>query len=368
VSYARREALELRRDPIRATLALLGSVILMLILGYGINMDVSNLPYAVLDRDDTTLSRDYALNIAGSPYFSERRPIMDYSELDRRMRAGELSVAIEIPPGFGRDLERGRPVALGVWVDGAMPMRAETAQGYLQGLHAQWLSDVAMQQLGARPSAGLIRIETRFRYNPDVKSVVAMVPAVIPVLLLFFPAMLTALSVVREKELGSIINFYVTPVSRLEFLLGKQAPYVILAMINYVLLLIVALVIFRVPMTGDVLAMSLGAFLYVLCSTAIGLLFSVFMRSQIAAMFATALGTMLPAIQFSGLINPVSSLGGGAALIGTLFPTTHFVTIARGVFSKGLGFADLGPELWALAAAIPILLALCTLLLKKQES
>lgn len=368
MSYARREGLELQRDPIRATLALLGSVILMLIMGYGISLDVEKLPFAVLDHDGSTTSQNYVLNLAGSRYFVERPPIANYAELDRRMRAGEVGVALEIPPNFARDLRRGVPVQIGVWLDGAMPTRAETIEGYIVAMHAQWLSDMAAQNFGYRPAAGLINIELRYRYNPDVKSLVAIAPAVVPILLLLFPAILTALSVVREKELGSIINFYVTPITRLEFLLGKQVPYVLLAMVNYVLLVIVAVAIFRVPITGNILAMTLGAFLYTLTSTAIGLLFSIFMRSQIAAMFATAIGTILPAVQFSGLINPVSSLEGPGKLIGAIFPATHFVTICRGVFSKGLGFADLVGQLLALAVTFPILLATCVVLLRKQEN
>ena len=368
MSYARREALELKRDPIRATLALLGSVLLMFIMGYGIGMDVENLPFAVLDRDATTTSENYALNLAGSRYFIERPQISDYAQLDRRMRSGELSLAIEIPPNFARDIRRGTPVQIGVWMDGAMPQRAETVQGYIQAMHAQWLSEMAVQELGARPSSGLIDVEMRYRYNPDVESLVAIAPAVIPVLLLLFPAMLTALSVVREKELGSIINFYVTPIGRFEFLLGKQLPYVALAMANYVLLVLLAWLVFRVPITGNILAMTLGAFLYTLSATAIGLLFSIFMRSQIAALFSTAIGTILPAVQFSGLINPVSSLEGAGAFIGNIFPTTQFVTICRGVFSKGLGFGDLAQPLLALAVAFPVILGMCVVLLKKQEN
>src|SRR3546814_18228387 len=128
LSYSRREALELRRDPIRATLALLGSVLLMFIMGYGISLDVENLPFAILDRDGPTTSQNYALNLAGSRYFVERPQITDYAQLDRRMRAGELRVAIELPPGFARDLRRGTPTELGVWNDGATPQRAETVQ------------------------------------------------------------------------------------------------------------------------------------------------------------------------------------------------------------------------------------------------
>lgn len=220
-SYSRREALELRRDPVRSTLALLGTVILMFIMGYGISMDVEDLRFAVLDRDQTLSSQGWSQNIAGSRYFIEQAPLHSYDELDRRMRDGELAVAIEIPPNFGRDIARGTPVQIGVWVDGAMPNRAETVRGYVQAMHLAWLQEMAGRQSSPQRDTSLISIETRYRYNPDVKSLPAIVPAVIPLLLMMIPAMLSALSVVREKELGSIINLYVTPTTRSEFLLGR---------------------------------------------------------------------------------------------------------------------------------------------------
>src|SRR5690606_27639469 len=163
--------------------------------------------------------------LPGSRSFVERPPIADYDDLDRRMRSGELSLAIEIPPGFGRDLLRGKPVEIGAWLDGAMPQRGETVGGYVQGMHQHWLLEQARERTGSLPVAAA-GVETRYRYNPDVRSLPAMVPAVIPLLLLWLPSMLTALAVVREKELGSIVNLYVTPVTRTEFLLGKQLPYV----------------------------------------------------------------------------------------------------------------------------------------------
>jgi ribosome-dependent ATPase len=210
-------------------------------------------------------------------------------------------------------------------------------------------------------------IETRFRYNPDVKSIVSMVPAVIPLLLMLIPAMLTALSVVREKELGSIVNLYVTPVTKLEFLLGKQIPYVALAMLNFLLLTALAVFMFDVPLKGSFLTLAAAALLYVIVATAIGLVISTFMSSQIAALFGTAILTILPAVQFSGMIDPVSSLEGAGALIGKYYPTTHFLTIARGTFSKALGISDLYPSFVPLLIAIPVLIALGTALLKKQE-
>ena len=367
ISYAWREALELRRDPIRQALAILGSAILMLVLGYGITMDVEDLAFAVMDRDGTTLSRDYALNISGSRYFKERPPIGDHADLDRRMRTGELGLAIEIPPGFARDVSRGTPVTVGAWVDGAMPQRGETMRGYVQGMHANWLATRAREAYGSAATKGLATIETRFRYNPDVKSLPAMVPAVIPLLLMLIPAILTALSVVREKELGSIINLYVTPVTRLEFLLGKQLPYVALAMTNFLLLTALAVFLFGVPVKGSFLTLASATLLYVGAATAFGLLVSTFVHSQVAALFGTAMLTILPAVQFSGMIDPVSSLGGAGALIGKVFPTTHLLTISRGTFSKGLGFADLQASFIPLLITVPVLFGLCVVLLRKQE-
>jgi len=376
-----REAMELSRDPIRLTLAGVGSVLLMIIMGYGITLDVEHLKYAVLDQDQTTISRDYLINIAGSSrYFTERPPLANYEELDRRMRSGEISMAIEIPPDFGRNVERwnlgNRPVPIGVWIDGAMPQRAETIRGYIQGMHLSWLQNVARHRFGVRGQLGLgqrqlitpASIELRYRYNPDVKSLVAMVPAVIPLLLLLIPAMLSTLSVVREKDLGSIINFYVTPTTRLEFLLGKQLLYVGLGFLNFLLLAALAVFLFRVPLKGDFVTAAAGALLYVGCSTSIGLLISTLTKTQVAALFATAVLTLVPAGNFCGLTDPVSSLEGFGRLVGNVYPTTYYMTISRGTFSKALDFAALYQSFIPLLITIPVLIGLTAALLKKQEN
>lgn len=365
-SYTFKETLELRRDPVRATLALLGSLILMFIMGYGISMDVENLKYAVLDRDQTTWSQNYILSLTGSRYFMEQPPITDYADLDRRMRNGEISLALEIPPGFAADVKRGTPVQVGAWIDGSMPSRAEIVKGYVQGMHQNWLTDMAKHRLGAEGN-GPASVETRFRYNPDVRSLPAMVPVVIPLLLLMIPSMLTALAVVREKELGSIINFYVTPVTRAEFLVGKQLPYIGLGMLNFFLLVLSAITVFGVPMKGSFLTLSLASLFFIIISTGFGLFISIFMRSQIAAMFASMLATMLPAVEFSGLLNPVSSLEGAGKLIGQIYPATHMFTISRGVFSKALGLGDLQSSFILLGMAVPVIIGASIGLLRKQE-
>ncbi len=365
-SYLWRETLELQRDPVRATLALGGSLLLMFVIGFGITMDVEDLSYAVLDRDQTTLSQNYTLNLAGSRYFTEHAPIIDYEDLDRRMRNGELSLAIEIPPGFSRDVLRGQNVQIGAWIDGAMPQRAETVQGYVQGMHQHWLLVQASERSGAS-AAGNASVETRFRYNPDVKSLPAMVPAVIPLLLLMLPAMLTALAVVREKETGSITNLYVTPVTRIEFLLGKQLPYVGLAMVNFLLMSLLAVTIFGVPVKGSFFTLALAVLIFSFAATGMGLLASAVTRSQIAAMFFAMIGTLIPATQFAGLIDPVSSLEGSSKFIGEIYPATHMISISRGVFSKALGLADLTGPLWSMLISVPVILGVAVLLLKKQE-
>ncbi|MDO8827748.1 ribosome-associated ATPase/putative transporter RbbA [Methylophaga sp.] len=365
-SYLWRETLELQRDPVRATLALGGSLLLMFVIGFGITMDVEDLSYAVLDRDQTTLSQNYTLNLAGSRYFTEHAPIIDYEDLDRRMRNGELSLAIEIPPGFSRDVLRGQNVQIGAWIDGAMPQRAETVQGYVQGMHQHWLLAQASERGGAS-AAGNASVETRFRYNPDVKSLPAMVPAVIPLLLLMLPAMLTALAVVREKETGSITNLYVTPVTRIEFLLGKQLPYVGLAMVNFLLMSLLAVTVFGVPVTGSFFTLSLAALIFSFAATGMGLLASAVTRSQIAAMFFAMIGTIIPATQFAGLRDPVSSLEGSSKFIGEIYPATHMISISRGVFNKSLGLADLTGPLWSMLISVPVILGVAVLLLKKQE-
>ena len=365
-SYLWREALELQRDPVRAAMALLGSLVLMFVISYGITLDVENLSYAVLDRDRTQASQNYALNLSGSRYFIERPPIVDEADLDRRMRSGELSLAIEIPPGFGRDMLHGRPVQIGAWIDGAMPQRAETIRGYVGGLHQQWLAQQLRERGIALPQAA--SIETRFRYNPDVKSLPAMVPAVIALLLLMLPAMLTALAVVREKELGSIINLYVTPVTRLEFLVGKQLPYVGLAMVNFLLMCAAAITVFGVPITGSFWTLALAACVYAIVATGIGLVASAITNSQSAAMFIALVVTLVPSVQFSGLLHPVTSLEGAGRWIGEVFPATYMLIVSRGVFSKGLGLHDLMGTLVPLLIAVPVVMGAAVALLKKQES
>ena len=366
LSYASRETLELIRDPIRLTMSFLGSMVLMVVIGYGITMDVDDLSYAVFDRDQTSTSLNYRNALSGSRYFNEQPAITSYADMDRRMKSGELSLAVEIPPEFSQKLHKGEQVEIGAWIDGSMPSRAETIEGYVTGIHLKWLLQQASQASQVQ-STSSINVESRYLYNPDVRSLVAIVPAVMPMLLLMIPALLTSLAVVREKELGSIINLYVTPVTRIEFLLGKQLPYIATSFVSFLLLVAMAVWLFDIPLKGDVIVLCLITLLFVTFSTSFGLLASVFTNSQIAAILLTTIGTMVPAVQFAGMITPVSALEGAGRVIGELHPISYFLTASRGIFSKGLGFGTLDFAVFAIAISIPITLWLATVLLRKQE-
>jgi ribosome-dependent ATPase len=364
--YSYRESLELFRDKVRLTFALLGTVILMFVIGYGISLDVEDLKFAVLDQDKTPLSRNYIENVSGSRYFLEKEPLNSFEELDERMKKGDISLAFVIPPNFGVNLTKAYSEEIAVWIDGSFPFRAETIHGYVQGLHYNYIENFYKENFGINIKSDL-NILLRYRYNQDFKSIYSIVPAVIPMLLIFIPAILMALSVVREKELGSITNFYATPVTKLEFLLGKQLPYIFVSLISFFALVLFAIFIFGVPLKGNFFTLSLAAFLYIICTTGIGLLMSSFAKTQIAALAGTAIFTLLPTVQFAGLKDPVSSLEGIGKIIGDFFPVTYFINVSRGLFSKNVSFSDLHLEFFALGVSAIVITMLSLLVLRKQE-
>ena len=329
------------------------------------NFDVEHTAYAVLDRDNTTLSRQYLENFAGSRYFEQRAPIRDYAELERRIQSAEISVAIEIPPRFAADVQRGRAPEVGVWIDGAMPFHGETMRGQAQGVHEYALADYARRHGQAGGLSNPADLRFRYRYNQDFRSINAIAPSVIALLLIFFPSILMALGVVREKELGSITNMYATPVTRLEFMMGKHLPYIGIAMANFLVLTAMTVFVFGVPLKAGFLPLAAGALLYAISTMGIGLLLSAVTRTQVAAMMGTAIITLMPAVQFCGMITPVSSLTGSARVIGVLFPTTYFMKISVGAFTKAVDFSELGANYFALAGFIAALTFLNLALIKK---
>ena len=367
-AYARREAMEIFRDPIRITFSLLGPVAVMLTVGYGISFDVENLKFAVFDQDQTLESRELIEQLSGSRYFEERLPIASEAELDRRLEDGELKVALEIPPNFGKDLESGKGPEVLASLDGAMPFRAETTRGYLQIMAQTYAADqVARGRAATLPNVP-VKMETRFRYNQAFKSVYAIIPGIIMMLLMNIPAMMTALGVVREKETGSIANFRSTPITGVEFLLGKQLPYVVIALVSFVSLLLLAVFLFGVPVTGSFAALLAGVFVYVCAATGFGLLISCFTTTQVAAIFAASVLTITPCANFSGLLVPVSALSGASQVISYGYPAGWFMQISLGAFTKRLGFIDLWPDLVMLVGFAVLFVVVAVAALPKQEA
>jgi ribosome-dependent ATPase len=369
-AYARRETVELLRDPIRLAFAIVGPIILMLAFGYGISFDIENLQMAAFDQDDTPQSRQLLDGFNGSRYFSVQPPITSAAQADRRLRSGNTQVVVEVPAGFGRDLLRGARPEVDGTVDGAMTFRGETARNYVTGV-VRTQGDELERQLRKAGSPNTWTdqdIQTRFRYNQAFLSVNAMVPSVFMLMLCLIPAIMSAIAVVREKETGSIANFRSTPITKFEFLLGKQVPYVAVAMVNFVFLLLMAIFVFGVPLKGPFLTLLIGTIVYVISTTGFGQLISSFTRTQVAAVFATAILSIVPAVNFSGLFAPVSSLSGTAKILGLTFPSAWYQPITVGVFAKALGMSALWFNVLAIVIIAVAYLILSLLLLRKQEA
>ena len=369
-AYARRETVELLRDPIRLAFAIVGPIILMLAFGYGISFDIEDLQMAAFDQDKTPESRQLLDGFNGSRYFSVQPPIQSAAQADRRLRSGNTQIVVEVPSGFGRDLLRGARPEVDATVDGAMTFRGETARNYVAGVVRTQGDELERQvrKAGSPNAWNDGDIQTRFRYNQAFLSVNAMVPSVFMLMLCLIPAIMSAIAVVREKETGSIANFRSTPITKFEFLLGKQVPYVAVAMVNFVFLLLMAIFVFGVPLKGPFLTLLIGTIVYVISTTGFGQLISSFTRTQVAAVFATAILSIVPAVNFSGLFAPVSSLSGTAKILGLTFPSAWYQPITVGVFAKALGMSSLWFNVVAIFIIAVAYLVLSLLFLRKQEA
>ena len=367
-AYATREAMEVARDPIRLSFAFLGSMILLIVLSYGVSMDVEDLGFAALDQDQSPASRTYLQSFTGSRYFVEQTPLTSRDDLARTMARGGISVAVEIPPDFGRDLTRGTAPEVSIWIDGANTMRAGTVEAHVLGGHQTYLRDLVTAAGHDPADFTSFDVESRYRYNPAFESIRSMGPSVPAILLMLFPAVLMAVSVTREKEIGTITNFYVTPTTRLEFLLGKQLPYIGISMMNFFILVLLVIHVLGVPMDGAFLPLFFGAVLYALAVTAYGLVISTLTRTQVAAVFAASILSLMPTIQYSGMIQPISTLTPWAQTFGAMWPASYFMHLSVGSFTKGLGWAELWRDLLPLAAFFPVFLGAAVALLRKQEA
>ena len=366
-TFARREAKELLRDKIRLFFAVFGPLIIMASVSWGISFDVRNLKFAVYDRDQTAASRELVEYFDGSRYFLQQPPIQSEAEIDTVLKSSGAILVIDIPSGFGRDLARGLKPEVGFYVDGSMPFNATNIRGYIGSLITAYTKDRIAESglpVSLKAPAG---IEPRFMYNQDFDSINAIAPGVMMLVLMMIPAMMSAVGVVREREIGSIANFYASPAAVAQYLIGKQLPYIAVGMVNFAAMMLMIIYLFGVPLKGSFIGLAVGTLLMVSASTALGLLISCFVRSQLAAIFATAIITMIPAQTYSGFLYPLSTMEGGALVIGKTFPSSWYYTVSVGSFTKGLHTADLLHEYAAIAAFAATSLILACLLLKKQE-
>lgn len=366
-TFARREAKELLRDKIRLFFAVFGPLIIMASVSWGISFDVRNLKFAVYDRDQTAASRELVEYFDGSRYFLQQPPIQSEAEIDTVLKSSGAILVIDIPSGFGRDLARGLKPEVGFYVDGSMPFNATNIRGYIGSLITAYTKDRIAESglpVSLKAPAG---IEPRFMYNQDFDSINAIAPGVMMLVLMMIPAMMSAVGVVREREIGSIANFYASPAAVAQYLIGKQLPYIAVGMVNFAAMMLMIIYLFGVPLKGSFAGLAIGTLLMVSATTALGLLISCFVRSQLAAIFATAIITMIPAQTYSGFLYPLSTMEGGALIIGKTFPSSWYYTVSVGSFTKGLHTADLLHEYAAIAAFAAASLILACLLLKKQE-
>ena len=366
-AFARREGIELMRDPVRLAFAFLGPLILLVTFGYGITFDVDRQAFAVLDRDRSIESRRFIEGFASSTYFSQRSPLSNEQEIDHRLTTGELRLALSIPPGFGADLLTGHRPEVGVFLDGANTHRAETVRGYVHGIVIDHAQDVALR--AGRPDAAAVPVslEPRYRYNQSFASVFAILPGSVMLIMALIPPMLASLGIVREREIGSISNLYSSPATVGEYLIGKQLPYIAIGFLSLVMLVLVAILHFGLSIRGSVLALAFAGLLYVFAMTGLGLLVSSFTRTQIAALIATAVISVVPAVSFSGYLYPAATLDGAARVMGHGFPALWFQNVSLGVFAKGLPFGAFAREYLVLFAfGIGFVLA-ARMVLRKQE-
>ncbi|PYD48403.1 ribosome-associated ATPase/putative transporter RbbA [Novacetimonas pomaceti] len=365
-AFARREAVELLRDRMRLTFAIIGPVVLLLIAASSISFDVNGVYFTVCDQDRTHISQDLIDSFRGSPYFVETAPSADPAQMDRRVQDGAVQLALDIPPGFARDMEAGRRPAVGVVIDGAVPFLAADVRAYVEGVLLRYATTLGRE---LPQTAGVpITLEPRFIYNQEFRSIYAMTPGMVMLALILIPTMLTALGVVREKEIGSIVNLYASPATVGQYLVGKQAPYVALAGCSYVVLVVLSVLVLGVPLKGSFVALSIGALLFILGATGLGMLISTFVSSQVAAIFGTAIICLIPAVNFSGMLYPSSTLTGFSRLVGLGFPASWFQLISLGSFTKGMGMLAFMRMYAALAGFAALYMLGARLLLKKQEA
>jgi ABC-2 type transport system permease protein/ribosome-dependent ATPase len=362
----------LRRDPMLWLRALGVPVALFVFMAYGLSFDVEHIPLAVVDYDHSATSRDYVYGFAATRTFDLRAASASEREVETMLRRGQIRLAIIVPPGFERTLYRGFPAAVQLLVDGVYAYYAEVTRGYALAIHSRVAADLFAARLRERTGQQLdtapIEIRTRYLYNETLQATNTIVPGLLPVVLMLTPAILMALAIVREKELGSIFNFLSSPVSRSEFILGKLLPYAMIGIGNAVLLAAIAVGLYHVPFKGSIVLYLLGSTLYVIATAAIGLVVSSFVRSQLAGIVVTSILTVVPALLYSGILVPVQSMTPDTRIVAELLPAMYYNRLVMAAFLKGLPLFSVVRDLGVLLLFDVVLLGTGIVLTRKREA
>jgi ABC-2 type transport system permease protein len=357
-AVAAKEAREVLRDPITVGVALLMPMVMLLLFGYAITLDVKDIPLGVLDQDRTPTSRQFSEAFTASETFRLERELTDPQAVERALQRGDIRLALVIPPGFERRLTRPEPSPVQLLVDGTYSATATLVSGHALAITTGFAHPQA-------PPTALV-LETRVWYNPSLSSVHTVVPGLYAVILMAFPPLLTALALVREKETGTIQQIYASPLSSSEFLTGKLIPYAGIAFLQMALVIALGFLWFGVPFQGSVGFLLAISLLYVLCTLGIGLLVSAVTRTQLVALLAVLIVTLMPSLLFSGMLFPIFTMPYVVQLYTLAFPGRYFVDISRGVVLKGVGLEVLWPSIAIVAVYTLLLFALAAWRLKKK--
>ncbi len=341
----RREFIDVRRDRRSLALTFLWPISMLVMYGYGIRYDVDNVPITVLDYSETPESRDLTEQMLRSKYFDVVRFARDQRDVDHDLMNDVVKAAIVVPRDFADRLRAAEPTAVQVLIDGSDSNSATIAQGYALAIVNQYV----LTRRAAADAAPPISVASRVWYNPELRSVNFIVPGVIAVIMMIVGAILTALSIVKEKERGTIEQILVSPIRPLEMMIGKLVPYVVIALIDLVIIIVAGYVLFAVPIKGSIVQLAIFAVLYLCCALGVGVFVSTIADTMQNAMLAAIFLSLLPSVLLSGFVFPLEDLPGPIQAISYVFPGRYFVTAIRGIYLKRVGMAVLWPEAVLLA-------------------
>ncbi len=353
-AVVRKEFIHVGRDPRLLAVVLVMPIIQLLLFAYAISFDVRNLPTVVVDLDRTPDSTAYLRAYEASGLFQVTAHETTLAAVDESFARNEARVAVVVPAGFARSLARGEAAQVGVFVDGSEPNSAKVAQTYSAALNQLYGRSLAVawastQGLDLRQT-GLVEPRLRTWYNPDRASSIFLIPGLMVVIIMIVTAQQTAVTLVREREQGTAEQLMVSPLRRIELMVGKLTPWVIMAFLDVAVIAAVGALLFHVPMRGDLLALGVGAVLFVASCLGIGLIVSAVAPSLDTANMAAFLIAFVPAFLLSGFAFALDQIPPVLDWISRIFPARYMVTISRGVLLKGAGFDELWPQVAALAA------------------